>query len=67
MAAERTTRNRTPGSETPHWAVNLLNGHIPEKDSESWDDYLAWKYFGNHIPGLPDSRSEKYEILAGAN
>lgn len=66
MTSKRTARKRQSSPNTPQWAVELLNGRIPEKDTPEWDEFVGWKYF-DYFEGLPDSRYKKYAILANAN
>jgi hypothetical protein len=51
----------------PQWARDLLEGKIPDKDSEGWSGYLGWVYFGDWTPGLPEpNTSEAYKLIAEA-
>ena len=56
-----------PVLATPQWATDLLIGRIPREGSREWDEYISWKYFNDHIPGLPDTQAEKYQVLLNAN
>lgn len=38
----------------PAWAARLLDGELPERDSEDWQEFVGWKFFGDQVPGLPD-------------
>ena len=59
------TRRRRPRLETkpPGWALRLLKGECPERDSEDGHTYFGWLYFDDPVPGLPPADSAEGRAL----
>lgn len=59
----RATRNRREDAE-PTWATRLReHGERPSPDSDDYDAFVSWMYFGDHVEGLPDDRGEQMRLV----
>ncbi len=47
----------------PAWAVELLAGRRPAKDSADWGDFVEWTYLQLQIPGLPPGASDEGKTI----
>jgi len=68
MPTKRSYRKRQrKDQEVPAWAKHMLaTGERPQRGSGDFDAFAAWKYFGDHVPGLPNADSEEGMRLANA-
>lgn len=49
---------------TPDWAKLLLEGGLPSQDTAAWHEFTGWRYFGDHVEGLPPGNSHEGMMLA---
>ncbi len=49
---------RRINQDTPQWAVELLQGKRPERDTPEWGQAVEWAYLGAEIVGLPLGHSD---------
>jgi hypothetical protein len=56
MATKRSKRTRNRVGNMPEWVRRFKEtGKPPQRGEPGWDDYLAWKFFGDSVPGLSDA------------
>lgn len=66
-----TNRNRRRRKIAPHaigdWTHDLVEKQlIPERGTPAHSQYLAWRFFGEEVPGLPAGNSREGMAIAMA-